>query len=200
MSVELFFIYDSHCPWSYATTRLVNEIAKAKPEIHINFWHSAYFQGDHVINDRQLAAVNKESSVTFAKAYTAKSEQEKDSTLAANLLTWANQKSHKNTLPLLNAIQEQHFQHGNDITSADDVEAICQQLKLSPPQKSLTLEKLTKSTEAAIHDVFELQDIIGTQAIPALLLAIDDNLILLNHNLYLSKPKAIVDAINLELQ
>jgi hypothetical protein len=39
----------------------------------------------------------------------------------------------------------------------------------------------------------------GTKAIPALLLAIDERLILLNHNFYLKHPKAIVEAIDLEL-
>ena len=44
-----------------------------------------------------------------------------------------------------------------------------------------------------------MQEIIGTPAIPALMLAIDDNLILLNHNLYLKDPTTIVEAINLEI-
>jgi len=51
-----------------------------------------------------------------------------------------------------------------------------------------------------VHEVFALQDIIATKAIPALLLAIDDNLILLNHNFYLNEPEAIVEAIKIEIQ
>ena len=42
--------------------------------------------------------------------------------------------------------------------------------------------------------------IIGTQAIPALLLACNESLVLLNHNLYLENPDAIVDAVKLELE
>ena len=40
---------------------------------------------------------------------------------------------------------------------------------------------------------------IATQAIPALLLAIDDELILLNHNFYLTQPEAVVEAVKIEL-
>ena len=45
-TIELFYIYDTHCPWSYATTKLTNEIAKAFPQIKINLWHCANYEGD----------------------------------------------------------------------------------------------------------------------------------------------------------
>jgi len=60
--------------------------------------------------------------------------------------------------------------------------------------------KLTKDAEFAIHDIFEIQEIIGTQAIPAMLLACNENLVLLNHNLYLESPESIIDAVKLELE
>lgn len=200
MQAELFFIYDSHCPWSYATNRLVNEVAKTMPQVKIHFWHAAYFEGDTNINQRQLDSVTQLSGVKFSAEYVAKEEETKDSTLAANLLAWADIKSPKDTYNLLNALQDAHFNHGNPLTSAEDVTDIISSLKLSPPTKALTNEKLTKDAENNIHQIFELQDIIGTKAIPALLVAVDDNLVLLNHNLYLLEPKAIIDAIKLELK
>ena len=42
---QLFFLYDSHCPWSYVATKLVNEINQAFPAITLNLWHAAYFDG-----------------------------------------------------------------------------------------------------------------------------------------------------------
>ena len=62
-----------------------------------------------------------------------------------------------------------------------------------------TAEKLTKDAERIFHEIVELQNIIGTEAIPALLLAVGDNLILLNHNHYLATPSSIVEGIKLEL-
>ena len=200
MSAELFFIYDSHCPWSYATTQLVNEIAKALPKIKIHFLHGAYFDGDDIINGKQILAVKQASNVDFSDLYMSKREQTKDSTLAANVLAWADQKSPKQTLALLNAIQYAHFQQGKELKNVADIEEIINELKLSPPSKTLTLEKLSKDAERNINEIFEIQEIIGTKAIPALLLTNNDNVILMNHNFYLKEPTAIVDAIKLELK
>ena len=199
MSAELFFIYDSHCPWSYAATQLLNEVAKSLPQVHIHFWHSVYFEGDETVDKKQLSSVEQMSNVSFAKNYEIQSDKAKDSTLAANVLAWADQKSPHSTLALLNAMQAAHFQQGKTLEDKVDIEAICTQLKLSPPNKALTTEKLTKDAEHNLHEIFEMQEVIGTKAIPALLLAVDDNLILLNHNLYLLEPAAIVSAINAEL-
>ena len=76
---------------------------------------------------------------------------------------------------------------------------IIDEFKLSVPAKVINKTKLTTDAAAQVHEIYALQDIIGTQAIPALLLAIDDELILLNHNFYLEDPNAIIDAIKLEL-
>lgn len=199
MSTELFFIYDSHCPWSYAATPLVNEIAKAIPTLNIHFWHGAYFEGDEIINHKQLNAVSQMSNTSFSSAYKATENTAKDSTLAANVLSWANEKSPQSTLSLLNAIQEAHFQQGLALTNKADIDDILQSLKLSPPNKALTTEKLTKDAENSIHNIFDMQDVIGTKAIPALLLAVNDNLTLINHNLYLKEPQNVVDAIKYEM-
>lgn len=199
MSQELFFIYDTHCPWSYAATSLVNEISEALPQINITLLHCSYFDGEQKISKLQIDAIKRQSSVSFGKQYLEQLDQAKDSTLTANLLTWTQQKSPKAALPLLNALQNLHFEQGNELLQAQDVEEALTTLKLSAPVKTLTSEKLTKATEENIHQIFELQDIIGTKAIPALLLAVDDNLTLLSHNLYLEKPKEIIITVELAL-
>lgn len=200
MSQELFFIYDTHCPWSYAATSLVNEIDKALPQINLNLLHCSYFDGEQKISQLQIDAIKRQSNTKFGKQYLEQLDYTKDSTLAANLLTWTQQKAPKVALPLLNILQNMHFEQGNELTSAEDVAQTLAELKLSAPAKTLTGEKLTKATEENIHQIVELQDIIGTKAIPALLLAVDDNLTLLSHNLYLENPKEIINAIKLELK
>jgi len=202
MSAELFFIYDSHCPWSYATTPLVNALNEALPEITLNLWHCGYFSdadGDNVTTKKQLSQVKELSTVSFSPAYVNKLSQTKDSTLCANLMTWAANKTPQLALTLLNRLQAEHFGAGNDLKSHDDLTSVVADLKLSPPTKVFNTKKLTKDTEAQIHEIYALQEIIGTQAIPALLLAVNDELILLDHSVYLLTPDAIVEAITQEL-
>jgi protein-disulfide isomerase-like protein with CxxC motif len=215
MNAELLFIYDSHCPWSYAATKLINEIAEQYPEMKIHFWHNAVFSSaeyghDNTLDKQQINAVSDTSNVIFSAEYQAKFfPNEKntnqapntiDSTLAANLLAWTNHKATHKTLDLLNALQKAHFQEGNALTTIEDVQYIIDELKLSPPAKVLTSAKLAKEVEFDLHEIFEIQEIIETKAIPALLLAHDENLTLLNHHYYLSEPDAIVEAIALELK
>lgn len=199
MNADLFFIYDTHCPWSYAVTPLVENIAQHFTDINIHFWHCAFFDGDNNVNATQIEAVKAASDVEFSERYLADLATNKDSTLTANVLAWCHHKAPEKTLALLKALQTAHFQQGLALTEMDDIHPILTQLKLSPPIKSLTVEKLTKDAEFDVHEVLEMQDIINTKAIPALLLAIDENLILLNHNLYLDKPNAIIEAVALEL-
>lgn len=204
MTTELIFIYDSHCPWSYAATSLINEIDQHLPEIKIHFWHSAIFSAieygqDNKIGKSQIAAVKQHSQVLFSNAYQNIVDDNKDSTLAANLLAWTSHKAANKTLPLLNAIQKAHFQQGNELTSAEQVQSIVESLKLSPPAKTSTANKLTKDAEFDLHEIFEMQELINTKAIPALLLVHGDNLTLLSHDFYLVKPHSIVEAIQLEL-
>jgi len=200
MNTELFFIYDSHCPWSYATTSLVNCIAKAFPEMPLNLWHSARYEGDELIEKHTLDLVINDSCVEFSDKYINQLAQEKDSTVSANILAWAQAKAPQLSLPLLNAIQNSHFQQGLALTSETDFSGIINELKISPPTKVFNHNKLTKDAQFVIHDTLELQELINTSAIPALLLAVEDNLILLNHNLYLNSPESIVEAIELELK
>lgn len=204
MTTELFFLYDTHCPWSYTVTPLINAIDKALPNVQINLWHNAYYDGETHLKKSDIDEVMKLSDVSFGENYlqnlSLNPPLNLDSTLAANIMTWAQHKNPQNALALLNSIQQAHFQEGNPLTNKADFDGIISQLKLSPPAKVFSHDKLTKDAEAQVHEIFALQEIIGTKAIPALLLAIDDNLVLLNHNFYLNNANAIVEAIELEIK
>ncbi|WDE08181.1 protein-disulfide isomerase [Thalassomonas viridans] len=199
MATELFFIYDTHCPWSYATTSLVNEITQAFPKIKLHLFHLAHYEGDDTVSPQVLDAVSADSKLSFSRDYRQGLDQSKDSTVAANLMAWTQSKAAHAALPLLNSLQQAHFQQGNELQTQAELDAIIKQHKLSPPAKVFNRDKLIKEAELGLHDIEELQEIIGTNAFPALLLAKDDNLVLLNHNLYLGSPKAIVEAVELEL-
>jgi len=199
MAAELFYIYDTHCPWSYVTTPLVNAIAKAFPTIKLHLWHSARYDGEEGITRSQIEVATSDSNTRFSQDYIDISSQPKDSTITANLMAWTQNKASHLSLKLLNALQEAHFNSGNELDSEEKLADIISQLKLSPPQKVFAIEKLTKEAEITLHDIEEFQGLMGTSAIPALLLAVEDNLVLLNHNLYLKKPQAIVEAVKLEL-
>jgi protein-disulfide isomerase-like protein with CxxC motif len=199
MNAELFFIYDTHCPWSYATTSLVNCISAAFPEMPLNLLHSARYEGDELINQLTLDAIINDSNIRFSSNYIDELSQEKDSTLSANLLAWTQSKSPQLVLPLINAIQKQHFEQGLALTTESDFADIINEYKISPPSKVFNNNKLTKDAESIVHHVFEFQELINTTAIPALLLAVENQLILLNHNLYLTQPESVIEAINLEI-
>lgn len=200
---QLFFLYDTHCPWSYVTSKLVDEIHKAFPEIDLNLWHAAYFDGknDSTISNKnnEINEVEKLANIRFSSEYLDIVKQSKNSILATNLMTWAQLKTPSLALPLLNALQEAHFEKGNKLETKTTLDEIISDLKLSPPAKVFKSDKLSKDALMMLEEIYGLQEIIDTEAIPALLLAVDDQLILLNHNFYLTQPKAIVEAVQLEL-
>jgi protein-disulfide isomerase-like protein with CxxC motif len=200
---QLFFLYDSHCPWSYVATKLVNEINQAFPAITLNLWHAAYFDGK---NDgtksakiNEIKEVEKLAEIHFSTDYQKILEQSKSSILAANIMTWAQNKTPNLALSLLNALQKAHFEQGNKLANQEDFDDIIDELKLSPPAKVFKSDKLSKDALIQLEEIYSLQEIINTEAIPALLLAVDDQLILLNHNFYITQPNAIVEAVELEL-
>lgn len=197
---ELFYIYDSHCPWSYASTVLVEKVLNAFPAINLRAMHVGYYDGDNKVSPTTITAVKEFSDVEFGANYIDTLNYPKDSTLAANLMAWVQNKSAKSAFELLTKLQHAHFVLGNDLSDKDSVSEIIDELKLSPPAKCLQSNKLTKDAEFAIHDIIDIQELIGTQAIPAMLLACKESLVLLNHNLYLEKPNAIIDAVKLELE
>ncbi|MBL4940975.1 MAG: DsbA family protein [Colwellia sp.] len=202
-STQLFFIYDSHCPWSYVVTPLVNEINKAFPDMPLHLWHAAFFDGKSddstAIKIKEIQAVEKLAGIHFSEHYHDTLKHQKNSILSANLMTWAQHKTPSLALPLLNALQGAHFGQGNQLTLKADLDNIINELKLSPPAKVLNSDKLSKDALSQLEEIFALQEIINTEAIPALLLAVDEQLILLNHNFYLTEPKAIVEAVRIEL-
>lgn len=200
MNAELIFIYDSHCPWSYAATPLVDAIAKACPEMKINLWHCGHYQGDQTIAQALIGNVEADSNKRFPASYVDPMPFEPDSTMAANLIAWANNKASHQVLELLKLIQKSHFEDALPMSSKDELMDVCQQLKMSPPAKVFKNDAFSKDAEFIMQDIFDLQEVIGTQSIPALLIAFDDNLVLLNHNHYLKKPSAIVEAVKLELK
>jgi len=199
MSTELFFIYDTHCPWSFATTALVKEIAKSCPNITLNLWHCAHYEGDEKVSRKTIDSVESDAGIEFSHKYLKSLSSDKDSTLSANLLGWVSQKVPHLTLELMLAIQKQHFEQGTPFTHESDFQEVIEEFKLSPPAKVFKENKMAKEAEFILQEINEFQDIIGTKAIPALLIAHNENLVLLNHNLYLLEPAAIVEAIELEL-
>lgn len=200
MSTEIFYIYDTHCPWSYASLPLINEISTSFPEIKLHLWHASRYEGDENVTKQTIEMVGEDSNIIFNQEYIKQLSQAKNSTLSANIMAWIEHKVPQQALPVLNSLFQAHFEHANELLTIEDMENIIEEYKLSAPKKAFNKDKLTKDAEIIMHNIMELQDIINTPAIPALLLAIDDNLILLNHNLYLKKPKAIVEAIKLELK
>jgi protein-disulfide isomerase-like protein with CxxC motif len=200
---QLFFLYDSHCPWSYVATKLVNEINQAFPSITLNLWHAAFFDGknDETKSNKisEIKEVEKLADMRFSNDYQKLLEQSKSSILAANIMTWAQNKTPNLALPLLNALQKAHFEQGNKLANQEDLDSIIDELKLSPPAKVFKNDKLSKDALIQLEEIYSLQEIMNTEAIPALLLAVDDQLILLNHNFYLAQPSAIVEAVELEL-
>lgn len=198
MSIEVFFLYDTHCPWSFQTAKLVNEIANNLPTAQIRLMHCGYFE-DVEITQSTLNQVSEITDYEFSPAYMGRLEETKNSTLSANLMSWAQNRSPRDALPLLNKLFSLHFEEGQALTDKEEVEHSIAELKLSPPAKAYKSDKFTKDSEAAFAEVAEIQDIIGTEAIPALLLAYDNNLVLLNHNLYLNEPNKIVEAIKLQV-
>ncbi|MBL4822364.1 MAG: DsbA family protein [Colwellia sp.] len=200
-SAQLFFLYDNHCPWSYVVTPLINEISKAFPEIELHLWHAAFFDGKNDSNANrkslELDKVEKLANISFSTAYQKTLEESTNSTLSANLMTWAQNKTPDLALALLNALQQALFEQGNNLATQSDFDDIIATLKISPPTK-IFKEKLNNDVLVQLEEVSALQEIIETEAIPALLLAIDDELILLNHSFYLTEPKAIIDAVQLE--
>lgn len=199
MSTQVYFIYDSHCPWSFATTPLIEAIEKQLPNIKVHYLHSGLYDGDNKVDTETITTVEEVSNAKFNADYKSTLNNTKDSTLIANLMAWSQNKCPEKSLQILQAVQDAHFTHCNPFNNASDVAEIIEKFKLTPPAKSLKADKLTKDAEYCMADIEEIQEIIGTRAIPALLLTHDDDLVLLNHNLYLLEPNKIVEAIEKEI-
>ena len=194
MQPELYFIYDSHCPWSYATTPLVNALSESFPEMEIHNWHCGHYIGSDAPGFLQIKEVEKQSNQTFGEEHIRFADSPKKSTLCANFMTWLQSKQPEKVLPVLNALQIEHFVEGNPFGCKNDFSTLISQFKLSPSNKVFKDEF---SNEALYQqsDIKELQEFMGTTAFPAVLLTFGDNAVLLDHARYLSKPQALVKEV-----
>jgi len=199
MSSELYFIYDSHCPWSYAATPLVVTLDEAFPEMEVHAWHCANYDGSNSVGFNTIKAVEKVSDVTFSQEYVRFADSPKSSIISANLLTWIATKQSDKLLPVLQAMQHAHFVEGNSLGLKIDFNELAEELKLSVPNK-VYKEELSKDATFTLSDISDLQEFMGTTAFPALLLVHNDNAVLLNHAEYLDDPKALVAYVKKQLQ
>lgn len=195
---QLYFVYDSHCPWSYACLPLVNSIAKAYPDIELHLWHAAHYAGKDSPGAQQLSVVKKDSNAKFSSAYEANIGTKKDSQLAANVMAWIENKQPQHGLTVLNAVTERHFIDNQTMDSREDFESLLSELKMSPPNKVFKGE-LSNDAHQILEDVDEVQALIGMRSFPILLLATGENAVLLDHSHYLKHPAKIVEAVAQEL-
>ncbi|TLU61867.1 protein-disulfide isomerase [Thalassotalea litorea] len=198
MNRELFFIYDSHCPWSYATTALVRALVDAHPEMQLHLLHVAYFDGTDGVKKTLAETVANQSTVSFSLDYTRGCEQPQDATTVVNLMAWLSAKQPDIALEVLEEIQRLHFQEGLLMVGPEDFDSMAERFRLSIPGKVFK-DKLSKDAEHQLADVAELQEVIETTAFPALLVAHDERIVLLNHNLYLTHPGKVVEGVEMEL-
>jgi|GEM_PF-458953 len=199
MSLELFFIYDSHCPWSYATTPLVNELREAYPDMDIKLLHCAHYDGSDSAGQSQIDAVKDQSSVKFGREHLRFANSPKNATMTANIMAWVQAKQPAKALDVLNSIQQAHYIDGSPLGYKNDFADILEEHRLSAPNKVFK-EELSSDAAYVVEDIAEMQEFIGTTAFPAMLLVSGDNAVLLNHQLYLNNPQAIVEAVKLELK
>lgn len=194
MNLELFFIYDSQCPWSYAALPLVNAIKQAFPDTTVNTIHCAHYHGGDTIGVDKINRIKLESKVRFSAEYMQHITEPKNSIISANLMAWLELKQPHVALDVLNALEHAHFIDGNPLTCAEDFSDIIAQFKLSPATK-LFKNKLTKDAEFVVEDLYEMQQHIGTSSFPALLLVVGEKAVLLDHSQYLDCPQEIVAAV-----
>jgi len=199
MSSELYFIYDSHCPWSYAATPLVVALDEAFPEMEVHAWHCANYDGGNSVGFNTIKAVEKESDVLFSQEYVRFADSPKNSVISANLLAWISTKQSDKLLTVLQALQHAHFVEGNSLGKKIDFTELAEDLKLSIPNKVFK-EELSKDAMYVLSDINDLQGFMGTVSFPALLLVHNDNAVLLNHAQYIGDPQSIVADVEKQLQ
>lgn len=201
MKAQLYFIYDCLCPWSYTATRLINAVdEQLGAQVETMLLNECRYENGELPSLAQVKQAEEISEFQFSNAYKAAIDTPQASTVTANLMAWVTRKATDKALPLLNAIQKRWFEQGLAINDADDLESVFNELKLSPPAKALKTAQPSKDAAYDLAEIESISEFTQTTAIPALLLAVGDNLILLSHNYYLNQPEAIVNAIKLELK
>lgn len=198
MTTELYFIYDSHCPWSYGTTPLVNALKEAYPEMNVHLLHSAHFIGTDSAGEEQMEDVARISGLKFGRDHIRYANSPKNSIKVANLMGWMQSKLADKQLPVLNALLRAHFVEGNPLTTKHDFTEIVERFKLSPSNKVFK-DELSSDAEYVLSDIAEIQEMIGTTSFPALVMTVDDHAIFIDHSQYLSNPEAVVAAVAKEI-
>jgi protein-disulfide isomerase-like protein with CxxC motif len=177
MTTELYFIYDSHCPWSYAATPLVNALQQAYPDMNVHLLHSAHYIGKDSAGEEQMQAAAKISGLKFGRDHLRYVNSPKNSIKTANLMGWVQSKQADKQLPVLNAIQRAHFIEGNPLDNKHDFTAIVEKFKLSPSNKVFK-DELSTDAEYVLEDIEEIQQIIGTTGFPVMVMTLNYKLAL----------------------
>jgi len=197
--LALYFIYDSHCPWSYAATPLVNALSEAFPKMQLHLLHCSHFNGSDSAGLDQVDAVKACAAVPFGREHIRYANSPKDATKTANLMAWLETKQPDKMLAVLNAIQKAHFVEGNPLTNKHDFSDLLSEFKLSPANKVFR-ESLINDAEQILAGIAEIGEAIGTTAFPALLMTVDDQGIFIDHSQYLSTPASVVEFVLNEIQ
>lgn len=195
--LTLYFIYDSHCPWSYATTPVVAELLQAFDYSETHLLHCAYFNGKNAPKPKQIEQVSALSSVEFSDTFK-QANHKANSIKVANFMSWAQSKQADKEFELLQMIQQQHFVEANPFNTREDFDKLINQYKLSPSNKVFK-DAISHEAESVLAGIAEIGEAIGTAAFPVLVMTQGDEAIFIDHSLYLSEPKAVVEAVRAEL-
>ncbi|MEI6858376.1 MAG: protein-disulfide isomerase [Shewanella sp.] len=195
---DLYFIFDSHCPWSYAATPLVNVLHDAYPEMNIHLLHSAHYNGTDSAGEEQMETVAMLTGLKFGRDHIRYVNSPKNSIKTANLMGWMQSKQPKKLLAVLNALQNEHFIDGNPLDTKYDFNNIIEKFKLSPSNKVFK-DDLSSEAEYVLSDIAEIQEMIGTSAFPAMVITVGDHGIFIDHSRYLNNPQDVVTEIESEI-
>ncbi|MBR9728044.1 protein-disulfide isomerase [Shewanella intestini] len=199
MTTALYFIYDSHCPWSYAATPVVNALQDAYPNMTVNLLHCAHFIGKDSAGETQMNEAAKASALPFGREHIRYANSPKNSIKVANFMGWLQQGKQANKqLAVLNALQKAHFVEGNPLNTKRDLSLVVEAFKLSPSNK-IFKDELSLDAERVLDDIGEIQQLMGTNKFPALIMTVGDDAIFIDHSQYLSRPQDVVEAMKAEI-
>ncbi|MDR8523813.1 protein-disulfide isomerase [Shewanella fidelis] len=196
--LTLYFIYDSHCPWSYATTPVVAELINAFEFSDLHLLHCAHFNGSDAPKKAQIEQVSKLSKVVFGDNYLTQNKQKVSSIKVANFMSWVQSKQASKEFELLQVIQQQHFVAGNSFETRADFDKLINQYKLSPSNKVFK-DALSHEAESVLAGIAEIGEAIGTNAFPVLVMTSGDQAIFIDHSQHISAPEGVVAAVRKEL-
>lgn len=194
MQGDLYFIYDLYCPWSYASTALLNRIKDKFTQLEIHLCPCDHYSGTDSVGYEQVQKVKMQTKVKFSSEYLRFVDSPKKSIVPMNFMTWVQEKQPKKALQILNELQKKHFIDGVIFGCKRDFNSLVEDFKLSPPNKVFQ-DKLTNEAQYSLCELQELQEFIGTNAFPALLLCVSDNAVLLDHAHYLKDESGMLKQI-----